>query len=70
MVAKEIKNDKREDLFVAPPPLEAKRMLFSLWASVPGMCLDFGDVVRAYFHARARRGVYVELSDEDRVEAC
>ena len=29
------------------------------------MCLDFGDVVRAYFHARARRKVYVELSKED-----
>ena len=62
---KEIKKDKREDLFAATPPLEAKKMLFSLWASVPGMCLDFGDVVRAYLHARARRKVYVELSKED-----
>ena len=61
LVAKEIKKDKREDLFAATPPLEAKKMLFSLWASIPGMCLDFGDVVRAYFHAKARRRVYVEL---------
>ncbi len=45
-VAKEINKVKREDLFVAPPPLAAKKMLFSLWASVPGMCLEFGDVVR------------------------
>ena len=29
-VAKEIKMDKREDLFAATPPLEAKKMLFSL----------------------------------------
>ncbi len=27
-VAKEIKYDKREDLFAAPPPLAAKKMLF------------------------------------------
>ena len=65
LVAKEIKRDKREDLFAATPPLEAKKALFSLWASVPGMCLDFGDVVRAYFHARARRRVYVDLPEED-----
>ncbi len=29
LVAKEIKIDKREDLFAATPPLEAKKMLFS-----------------------------------------
>ncbi len=29
------------------------------------MCLDFGDVVRAYFHAKARTGVYVDVSMED-----
>ncbi len=40
-------------------------MLFSLWASKPGMCLGFGDVVRAYFHTKTRRRVYVELSKED-----
>ena len=39
--------------------------LFSLWASMPEMSLDFGDVVRAYFHARARGKVYVELPEED-----
>ncbi len=57
MVAKEIKKDKREDLFATTPPLEPKEMLFSLWASVPGMCLDFGDVVRSYFHAMAKSRV-------------
>ncbi len=33
-----------------------------------GMCLDFIDVVRAYFHAKARREAYVELSAEDHEE--
>ena len=33
-----------------------------------GMKLDFIDVRRAYFHAAARREVYVELSAEDREE--
>ncbi len=65
MVAKEIKKDKRGNLFAATPPLEAKKMLFSLWASTPGTCLDFSDVVRAHSHAKARRRVYVELSKED-----
>ena len=31
-----------------------------------GMKLDFIDVRRAYFHARAHRKVYVELPPEDR----
>ena len=30
LVAQEIKRDRREDLFAATPPLEAKKMLFSL----------------------------------------
>ena len=30
LVAKEIKKDNREDLFAATPPLEAKKMLFSM----------------------------------------
>jgi hypothetical protein len=33
-----------------------------------GMKLDFIDVRRAYFHAQARRQVFVELCEEDRVK--
>ena len=33
LVAKEIKRDKRDDLFVAMPPLEAKKRLFSIAVS-------------------------------------
>ncbi len=57
LVAKETKRDKREDLFAATPPMAAKKMLFSLWTGLPDMSLDFGDVVRVYFHAKARRRV-------------
>ncbi len=52
-------------MFAATLPLEAKKMLFSLRASVPGMCLDFGGVGRAYFHTRARIIACKELSKED-----
>ncbi len=46
LVGKEIEKDKREDLFAAAPTSEATSMLFSLRASMPGMCLDVGDVFR------------------------
>ncbi len=48
LVAKEIKKDQREDLFAAAPPFVAKRMLFSVRASVSGTRLEVGDVVRAF----------------------
>jgi hypothetical protein len=64
LVAKEIQRDKREDLLAATPPLVAKKILLAL-AGVPGMSLEFIDVARAYFHARTRRRIYVELSRED-----
>ena len=60
LVAKEIKRDNRDDLFAATPPLEAKKMLFSLAVTEgigyqrgrkqEGMKLDFIDIKRAYFH--------------------
>jgi hypothetical protein len=74
LVAKELKaGNKREDLFAATPPLEAKKLLFSMAAtnrnkgknSRGGKKLDFIDVRRAYFNAKARRPVYVKLPPED-----
>ena len=75
LVAQEIKRDNREDLFAATPHLEAKKLLFSLAITEgigyergkreEGMKLDFIDVRKAYFHADARREVYVELPKED-----
>ncbi len=61
---KEIKKDKREDPIRGDAAAGEKNPLVSLWASVPGTCLDFGDVVRTYFHARAKRRARVELSNE------
>ena len=73
LVAKKIKMDKREDLFAATPLLEAKKMIFSLAATEKfeedgtenRNKIDFVDVRRAYFHAKARRDVYIELPEED-----
>lgn len=74
LVAKEIKLDKRNHLFAATPPLEAKKMLLSypmtagigyLPGEEGGMKLNFIDISRAYFQADAIRDVYVELPSED-----
>ncbi len=65
LVAKETKKGKPEDLFAATPPLEAKKVLLSLLASLPGSCLDFADVVKAYFRAKARRRAHVDMPKED-----
>ncbi len=68
LVAKETEKDKREDLFAATPQLEAKKVLFSLLASKPEMCLNFISVVWPYFHAKARRDAYANLPKEDHQE--
>ena len=57
------------------PPLEAKKMLFSLAVTEgigfkdtnkkKGMKIDFIDIRKAYFQAAAVRDVYVELPEED-----
>ena len=79
LVAQELKRTSIvEDLFAATPPLEAKKILFSMAVTEAigfeandrqgGMKLDFIDVRRAYFHAPARRRVYVKLPPEDAAE--
>ena len=75
LVAQELNTHKRQDLFAATPPLEAKKLLLSLAAiegirfkkgcKSSGKNLDFIDVRRAYFHANARRLVFVNLPPED-----
>ena len=75
LVAKEIKRDKREDLFASTPPLKAKKMLFSMAVTGgighhsgnpgEGMKNDFVDISRSYFQADAIRDMYVQLPDED-----
>jgi len=78
LVAQEIKRDNREDLCAATPPLEAKKMLMSMAVAEGigykngdrrgGNKLEFIDVRRAYFHAKARRLVYIRLPEEDNQE--
>ena len=79
LVAQEINDRKREDLFAATPPLEAKKLLFAMAMTAGigyqtgvrhrGHKLEFIDVRRAYFHAKARRDVYVQqLPPEDAEE--
>jgi hypothetical protein len=78
IVAQEINTHKQKDLFAATPPLEAKIMLISL-AMTEGigfrrgvernrMKLKFIDIWRAYFHAKARRQVFIEQPPEDAEE--
>ena len=78
LVAKEIKINKRDDLFAATPPIEALKMLLSAAVTEGkgyrkgnregGMKLEFIDVRRAYFQANAVRDVFVELPEEDAEE--
>ena len=78
IVAKEFNTSKREDLFAATPPLEAKKMLFSFAVTEgigykhgkkeEGMKLDFIDIRRAYYHAEARRKLYIKLPEGDQEE--
>ena len=78
LVAKAIKTDKREDRFAATSPLEAKKALFSLavaqgvgWGVSGGpMKIEFIDISTAFFHAEARREVYIQLPPEDGEPGC
>ena len=76
LVAQELKSKSiMEDMFAATPPLEVKKMLFSMAVTEGigyygknkkgGMKIEFIDIRRAYFHSPARRKVYVKLPEED-----
>ena len=72
MVGREIKYDKRLDLFSATPPLETLKLLISLcarrqWDAKPCR-MAIIDIKRAYFYAKARRPVFIEIPVEDREE--
>ena len=66
LVAKEINIHKRGDLFAGSPPLEALKIVISMTASNNnGEVLMINDVSRVFFHAKARRDVYVQIAEED-----
>ena len=75
LVGREIKKDKRNDLFAATPPLESLRFLLSICASHQksrrpddNHIIMVNDVKRAYFYAKATRPIYVEIPAEDKEE--
>ncbi|MDA8582761.1 reverse transcriptase domain-containing protein [bacterium] len=75
LVAKEFKGGAESDwdLFAGTPPLEALKMLISEAATVADgggkkKSMLIADVSRAFFEAKARRNVCVELVDEDLID--
>ena len=66
-VAKEYNTGPRPDLFGATSPLEGVKLVISEAASSnqKGTVLMVIDVRRAYFYAKAKRTVHIELSEGD-----
>ena len=69
-VGREVKSDQRPDLFAATPPLEALEMMISICASNqagdnPYRILT-SDIKRAYFFAKARRPIFIDIPVEDK----
>ena len=66
LVARESNTHKGEDLFAAIPPLEALKSIISITAIAnKGEVLMINDISRAFFHAKVKRDVYVQLAEED-----
>ena len=74
LVARELNTRDEAGLFAATPPLEAKKVLFSMAMTNAESReehvkkLAFFDVSRAYFYAPATRSVFTKLPDEDAEE--
>ena len=70
LVAKEINRGANPELFAATPPIESLKLLISMAASKQKQGKDlklmFNDVSRAYFYAKSRRKIFVQLPDEDK----
>ena len=69
LVGQEVNLHADESFYAATPPLEAKRLLFSEFASSHGkkgssMQLSFVDVKKAYFYGIPERELYVRLPSE------
>ena len=66
LVAQEVNLHADDSFYAATPPLEAKRLLFSEWASRQDtyMQLSFVDVKKAYFYGIPERSLYVRCPPE------
>ena len=75
LVARQMEKwNEASDAFAGTPPLEAKKMLFSLAATKHRhegtneeveMELSFIDIRRAYFNADVKEDMYIDLLEED-----
>ena len=66
-VGKEFNTGVDPDLYAATPPLEALKLILGHAAGreKDGIHIMMSDVKRAYFHAKAKREIYVQLPRED-----
>ena len=69
LVGQEFATYKDDSLYVSTPPLEALRMVISYAATVAGgdapKQILIANVKGAYFYAKAKRDLYIELPAED-----
>ena len=69
LVAREIKKDKRQDLFSATPPLETSKLLVADCAKgqrqAKPLRIGIFDVSRAYFYAPVTRPLFINIPVED-----
>ena len=69
LVGREIKRDKRQDLFSLTPLLEVLKLLIAYCAKNEraGMPKRIGviDVSGAHFYAKCKRALYIQIPDED-----
>ena len=72
LVGREIKKDRRDDLFAGTPPLESLRMLISIcasnqhnWSPSENHVIMTSDIKRAYFYAPATRAIFIKIPRED-----
>ncbi len=75
LVGRELKRDRRDDLFAATPPLESLRMILAICAgnqskynSKDNFVVMSNDIKRAYFYAPAKRAVFIKIPKEDHEE--
>ena len=68
-VAQEVAQEYDASFYAATPPLEAKRVLFSQWATEQTrggkkLKLSFVDIRKAYFNGKPTRSLYLRLPPE------
>ena len=71
LVAQELHQSQRDDIFAATPPLEACRLVLSILVSTRKQNqwkLDSIDIKRAHFHAKSKIYIYVRLPAEGHEE--